>query len=152
MVKSNGMTNSYQEQGQAPSTFTIVVFSALLAAIAFVMASFIPIALELPKRNDLFEIFVGVFSIFFGIGFTTFVLKKIHPVISFGRIFISGWMTALIMSFFVSIFYVVAFNQNWIPLEEGTDMVSMISIVILKYNAFGMMFSSLIALIFKNNG
>lgn len=144
------MNNS--PQNQTISTPTIVVFSAFLAAIAFVVANYIPIALKLPKRNDLFEIVVGIVSILFGIGFTTFVLKKIYPIISFGKIFISGWMTALVMSFFVSIFYYVAFHQKLIPIGEGSDMVSMISIVILKYNALGMMFSSLIAVIFKNNG
>ena len=151
MVKTNGMTNQHSNQ-EAPSSFFIVVFSALLSAIAFIGAYFIPKALNLPIiENSLFEIIVGIVSILFGIGFTTFVLKKIHPVIGFGRIFISGWMTALVMSLFVSVFYYVAYHQNWIPKEQIGDITSMISVVILKYNAFGMMFSSLIAVIFKNN-
>ncbi|HUH73085.1 MAG TPA: hypothetical protein VLZ75_01635 [Chitinophagales bacterium] len=144
------MTDTHQDQ--APSSIIVIIFSAFLSATAFILASFIPTALELPKENDLFEIFVGIISILFGIGFTTFVIKKIHRTTSFARIFVSGWMTALVMSLFVSIFYLVAFHQEWIPLEAESDTVSIISVVILKYNALGMMFSSLIALIFKNNG
>ncbi len=149
MVKLNGMTNT--NQVETPSSIIIILFSAFLSAIAFVVANYLPIALELPKRNDLFEIIVGIVSILFGIGFTTFVLKKIHLKISFARIFISGWMTTLVMSFFVSIFYIIAYQFELIPLGEGYGILSMISVVILKYNALGMMFSSLFALIFKNN-
>lgn len=135
---------------EAPSTVIIVLFSAFLSSIAFIVASYLPIILNLPKKNDLYEIVVGIVSILFGIGFTTFVLKKIYRPITFGKIFISGWMTALFMAAFCSLFYVIAFHYQWIPLQEGESVKTIISVVLLKYNALGMMFSAIIAVIFKS--
>lgn len=142
------MTNAPTPQ-QAPSTVVIVVFSAFLASVAFIGANVIPMSLDLPKRNDLFEVFVGITSILFGIGFTIFVLRKIYTEVSFGKLFITGWMTALVMSFICSAFYIIAFQKNWLPLHEGESLMNIISVVILKYNALGMMFSALLAIIFK---
>ena len=141
--------NRVPQPHEAPSTFTIVVFSALLSSFAYIISNIIPLALHLPKRNDLFEIFVGLVSILFGIGFVTYVLRKIYKQVSFGKIFISGWMTVLIMSFMITIFYVIAFSKNWLPIPEGSRIIHIVPVVILKYNALGMMFSALIALIFK---
>ncbi len=134
---------------QAPSTIVIVVFSAFLSSLAFIGANMIPMSLNLPKKNDLFEVFVGIGSILFGIGFTVFVLKKIYTHVSFGKLFLTGWMTALVMSLFCSLFYIIAFQKNWLPLQEGESLMNIIPVVILKYNALGMMFSALLAIIFK---
>lgn len=136
-------------QQQAPSTVIIVIFSAFLASVAFIGANVIPMSLDLPKRNDLFEVFVGITSILFGIGFTIFVLRKIYTEVGFGKLFITGWMTALVMSLICSAFYIIAFQKNWLPLQEGERMMNIIPVVILKYNALGMMFSALLAIIFK---
>lgn len=140
------MTNTQQ---QAPSTAVVVIFSAFLAAVAFIAANMIPISLDLPKKNDLFVVFVGIASILFGIGFTVFVLKKIYGQVSFGKLFVGGWMTALVMSLFISAFYIVAFQKEWLPLQEGESLMNILPVVILKYNALGMMFSALLAIIFK---
>ena len=144
------MTNQYS--GQNPiSAFTIISFSAILAAIAYGMASAVPIALELPKRNDLFEISSGIISILFGIGFAFFAIRKTRKSASFGKLFITGWFTTLLMSLIISIFYIIAFQQKWISLHEGEKVSNIIPVVVLKYNALGMMFSSILALIFKKN-
>lgn len=147
MVKFIGMSDL--QRAQAPSTTVIVLFSAFLASVAFIGANLIPVSLDLPKKNDLFEIFVGISSIVFAIGFTIFVLRKIYTSVGFGKLFISGWMTTLVMSLLISTFYVIAFTKSWIPLQEGEDLKNVIPVVILKYNALGMMFSALLAIIFK---
>lgn len=141
------MTNLTHQQ--APSSVVIVLFSAFLATVAFIGANLIPVSLDLPKKNELFEIFVGITTILFGIGFTIFALRKIHKEIGFGKLFVSGWMTTLVMSLMISIFYLVAFEKNLIPLQEGERAWNIIPVVILKYNALGMMFSALLAIIFK---
>lgn len=140
--------NDYQ-RAETPSTTTIVFFSAFLASVAFIGANLIPVSLDLPKKNDLFEIFVGITSIVFGIGFTVFALRKIYPSVGFGKLFVSGWMTTLVMSILISAFYVIAFAKGWIPLQEGEELKNVIPVVILKYNALGMMLSALLAIIFK---
>lgn len=134
---------------QGPSTLVVVIFSALLSSIGYIGANLIPMSLDLPRKNELFEIFVGITTIIFGIGFTTFVLRKVYQEVGFGKLFVTGWMTTLVMSIFISIFYLVAFQKNWIPLHEGERAINIIPVVILKYNALGMMFSALLAIIFK---
>lgn len=134
-------------QQPSPSTAVIVVFASVLSFIAFLMASILPIKLNLPKRNDLFEIFVGIFTILFGIGFTVFVLRKRDGQVSFGKLFIAGWMTALVMSVLTVIFYFLAQQMNW--LGFGDMPAGVIPTVLLKYNALGMMISALLAIIFK---
>ncbi|MCO5231833.1 MAG: hypothetical protein M9958_11850 [Chitinophagales bacterium] len=136
-------------QQNPPSTIFVILFSAFLAAFAFVVSSVLPILLKLPHKNDMFEIFVGIVSILFAVGFTTFVLRKMNRDLSFAKIFLSGWATVLVMSVLISIFYSLAFGMNWLPIPEGASIGQIVSVVILKYNALGMIFSSIFALIFK---
>ncbi|MCO5233885.1 MAG: hypothetical protein LC105_05815 [Chitinophagales bacterium] len=136
-------------QQATPSTLFVIFFSAGLAAIAFIVSNLFPFMLDLPHKNDLFEIFVGLLSILFGVGFTTYVLRKLNIELSFAKIFISGWATVMVMSLLISIFYVVSFSFQWLPLPTGATISQIIPVVLLKYNALGMIFSSLFALIFK---
>ncbi|MCO5249165.1 MAG: hypothetical protein M9887_09490 [Chitinophagales bacterium] len=131
------------------SAIVIICVSACLAATAYIVASMLPILLELPKRNDLFEISTGIISILFGIGFTFFALMKTRGKAGFGKLFLSGWMTTLFMSLLISIFYIIAIHQKWIVLQEGENISAIIPVVILKYNALGLMLSSVLALIFR---
>jgi hypothetical protein len=128
----------------APSTLTIVLFSAILGFLGFVAPHLVVQKLQL-KANDLFGIIVGVLTIFYVCGFTIFVLRKIHGKINFRKLFVASWMSVLTMAVLVLIYYTATFM--WLenkPMPEGFA-----GALILKYNAFGMIFSSLLALIFK---
>lgn len=134
---------------QGISTPILIVFSAFLAAVAYILANILPTFLETQPENNFYEVFVGIVSILFAIGFTVFVQRQTRQELGFGRLFVVGWMTTLVMSLFISIFYVVAFTQGWIPLHEEESAYNIIPVVILKYNALGMIFSSLLAIMFK---
>lgn len=128
----------------APSTLTIVLFSAILGFLGFVAPHLAVQQLNL-KANDLFGIIVGVLTIFYVCGFTIFALRKIHGSINFRKLFVASWMSVLTMAVLVLIYYFATFT--WLdkkPIPEGFA-----GALILKYNAFGMIFSSLLALIFK---
>lgn len=128
----------------APSTLTIVLFSAVLGFLGFVAPTLLVQKLQL-KANELFGIIVGVLTIFYVCGFTIFALRKIHGKINFRKMFVASWMSVLTMAVFVLIYYTATFM--WLekkPMPEGFA-----GALILKYNAFGMIFSSLLALIFK---
>lgn len=137
--------------GQEVSTPIVVVFAAFLASFSYIIGNIIPTWVSIRPENNFYEVFVGITSILFAIGFTIFVQKKMGIKLSFGKIFVVGWLTTLLMSLFISAFYVLAFKMQWIPLHEGEKATQIIPIVILKYNALGLVFSSLLALIFKNN-
>ncbi len=135
--------------GQNISTPIVIVFAAFLAAVAYIVGNVTPMFLDTHPENNFYEFFVGIITIVFAIGFTVFVQRKLHAVLGFGRLFVTGWVTALVMSLFISAFYLISFSKNWIPLDEEARTVNIISTVVIKYNALGMMISALLALIFK---
>lgn len=134
---------------QGVFTPILILFSAFLASFAYILANLVPMTLDIQPENNLYEVFVGITSILFAIGFTVYVQRKIHQELGFGRLFVVGWMTTLLMSIFISFFYVISFLKGWIPLHEGESAYNIIPVVILKYNALGMIFSSLLAIMFK---
>ena len=134
------------QQGFYPSTFFIIFFSSLLAFIAFAGSKMFFILQDV-EPNETFEAFVGVISILFGIFMSLFILRKRDAKVTFGKAFVTGWMTTLVLGILTVLFYYLAFTyirpaklpENYIP------------IVLLKYNAFGMIFSALMALIMRRD-
>jgi hypothetical protein len=140
MVNGFGMSTSNPN----PSTPVIVGFSGFLAFIAFALTKVATVKLDLPP-NPNFEIFTGVITILFGIGFCIFALRKRDGSASFAKLFVAGWMSTLWMGLLTVVFYQLAFE--WLSGEAPPE--GFISAVLLKYNAFGMMFAVLLGFIFK---
>lgn len=133
-----------QAANPSPSTAVIVIFSGILAFIAYAATGVAVVKLDLPP-NPTFDIFTGITTILFGIGFSFFVLRKRDVLVSFGKLFVAGWMTTLVMGILLVLFYFLAFE--WLTGESPPENFA--SVVLLKYNAFGMMFSALLGFIFK---
>jgi putative flippase GtrA len=140
MVNGSGMNASNPN----PSTPVIVGFSGSLAFLAFALTKVATVKLDLPP-NPNFEIFTGVITILFGIGFCIFALRKRDHTASFAKLFVAGWMSTLWMGLQTVVFYQLAFE--WLSGEAPPE--GFISAVLLKYNAFGMMFAVLLGFIFK---
>lgn len=128
----------------SPSTPFIVLFSGLLGFLAFAATKIVTLKMDLPPNQN-FDVFVGVATIVFSIGFCIFVLRKRDGLVSFAKLFIAGWMTTLFMGLLIVAFYQLAYK--WLAGVEPPEGFA--SAVILKYNAFGMIFSVLLGYIFK---
>jgi hypothetical protein len=128
----------------SPSTPLIVLIAGFLAFLGFSLTQFVTLQLELPP-NEAFDVFVGVATILYGIGFCIFALRKRDGKVSFAKLFIAGWMSTLFMGLLLVVFYQLAFEQ----LTGHAPPEGYAAAVLLKYNAFGMMFSVLLGFIFK---
>jgi hypothetical protein len=128
----------------SPSTAIIVSFSAFLGAFAFASSQMVVKSMDLPP-NQMFSVITGVGSIIFSCAFTIFVLRKRDGKVGFGKLFITSWLSAIIMSVFVAFFYTIYFR--WID-QTVTDFGYAKEVLII-FNAFGMIFSSLLAIIFR---
>lgn len=128
----------------SPPTAIIVSFSAFLGAFAFAATQMVVKAMDLPP-NQMFSVITGVGSIIFCCGFTIFVLRKRDGKVGFGKLFITSWLSSIVMSVFVAIFYMLYFR--WLD-QSATDYGYAKEVLII-FNAFGMIFSSLLAIIFK---
>jgi hypothetical protein len=128
----------------SPSTVIIVTFSAFLASFAFAATQIAVKSMDLPP-NQLFSVITGVGSIIFCCGFTIFVLRKRDVRVGFGKLFITSLLSVIVMSVFVALFYTLYFR--WI--DQTSTNYSYAKEVFIIFNAFGMIFSSLLAIIFK---
>lgn len=132
------------QNNPSPSTAIIVTFSAFLGSFAFAATQMAVKSMDLPP-NQMFSVITGVGSIIFCCGFTIFVIRKRDGQVGFGKLFITSWLSAIVMSVFVALFYTLYFR--WMD-QTSTDYGYAKEVLII-FNAFGMIFSSLLAIIFK---
>jgi hypothetical protein len=134
------------QQGFYPSGFFIIFFSSLLAFIAFAGSKMFFILQDV-EPNETFDAFVGVVSILFGIFMSLFILRKRDLKVTYGKAFVTGWLSTLVLGILTVLFYYIAFTY----IKPAQLPENYIPIVLLKYNAFGMIFSAFTALIMRRD-
>lgn len=134
------------QQGFYPSGFFIVSFAAILSFIAFAGVKMF-LYFQKMQTNEAFETFTGFTTILFGILLSMFILRKRDTHLTFGKAFVIGWMTTLLLGALTALFYYFAFKF----ITQAQMPENIIPTVLLKYNAFGMLVAAVLALMFKKN-
>jgi hypothetical protein len=129
---------------KTPATKTIQILSAIFGVIPFVLSKLL-FATKNVNENPIFDVVTGLISILFVVIYAQLMIRKRDGIGEFKSLFLGGWGAAFFLGLLVVLFYAIYFKMN-----PNLDVPkNYILIVLMKYNAMAMIFSSILALIFK---
>ncbi len=129
---------------KSPSNSIIIFLAAIFGAIPYFAAKllFIP---DAKHENPLFDVITGILSISFTIIFSQLIIKKRDSVTTFKTLFLPGWAASFIFCIISIIIIYIYFNIY----KESTPPKAYFLIMLMKFNALGMIISSILAFILK---
>lgn len=130
---------------KSPSNSIIILLAALFGSIPYFAAKFLFIP-DAKHENPLFDVITGVLAITFTIIFTQIIIKKRDGVATFKTLFIPGWAA----SFIFCIMSIVVIQTYFHYHHEIIPPKAYILIMLMKFNAIGMIISSILAFVIKS--
>jgi len=130
---------------KSPPNITIIILAAIFGTLPYFAAKFIFIP-EAKHENPLFDVITGMASIGFTIFFTQFIIKKRDGVATFKSLFLPGWAA----SFIFCLISIVIIQLFFYLHQELYAPKAYILMMLMKFNAIGMIISSILAFVLKS--
>jgi hypothetical protein len=129
---------------KSPSNSIILSLAALFGSIPYFAAKllFIP---DAKHENPLFDVITGVLAITFTVVFTQLIIKKRDGIATFKTLFLPGWAA----SFLFCVISIVVIQIYFHYQHNIAPPKAYILIMLMKFNALGMIISSILAFVLK---